>query len=237
MKQLLSAPQIGFPTLTPTFAAMFTPGAGPIQLVRSETWAGFMAAAETQSRNGYVLSALTSIQNLNRTWFYGAFRKGAGAYQVLRTSDSKAFEQMFNQLQNTHALVDFDVAWELGQIYYSGYWLANAPDSKPAGQALLWDLDGDTFGSQWDTLSSNGMRMTRIQVYPQDAGAAYSGLFVPGADSYVYWIEPADAFFNDVTAKFAGNSLVGMAFDPTSGNMAGCWRDPVTRPGQHAQSR
>jgi hypothetical protein len=60
LKQRLSTPQIGFPTLTPTFAAMFGPGTGPIQLVRSETFDDFTAQTQAQSNNGYVLSAMRS---------------------------------------------------------------------------------------------------------------------------------------------------------------------------------
>src|SRR5258708_404663 len=90
LTRLLSTPQVGFPTLTPTFAAMFVPGAGPAHLVRSETWDDFAARTQTQSNGGYVLSAMTSLQNLNRTWLYGAYQKGAGNYQLLRTADPSA---------------------------------------------------------------------------------------------------------------------------------------------------
>ncbi len=234
LNRLLSSPQIGFPTLTPNFAAMFAPGAGPIQLVRSETWADFSAQTQTQSNNGYTLSALTTIQSLNRTWFYGAFQKGTGAYYLLRTSDPAAFQQAFTQYQSGYTLVDFNIAWELGQIYYTGYWLANASNSQPAGQMLLSDLSYQDLSTQWTNLSSKqGMRMTRIQAYPQNSASIFTALFAPGTDAYVFFDEPAGTFFTDVTGRFNGNSLVGMAFDPTSGNVAGCWRKKVT-PSQFA---
>jgi uncharacterized protein (TIGR03437 family) len=228
LKQLLSTPQAGFPTLTPTFAAMFAPGTGPVQLVRSETWADFTARTQAQSNNGYVLSAMTSIQNLNRTWFYGAYQKGTGNYQLFQTSDPSAFQQMFTQLQNTHKLVDFNIAWELGNLSYSGYWLANAASAKPAGQTLIWDLSLNDLTSQWKTLSAQGQLMTRIQAYPQNAGTMYSALFAPSKDGYLLDYGPADTFFTDVNGKFSGNSLAGIAFDPTSGDMLGCWLNKVT---------
>ena len=228
VNRLLSTPQVGFPTLTPTFAAMFAPGAGPAHLVRSETWDDFAAQTQTQSNSGYVLNAMTSIQNLNRTWFYGAFQKGTGNYQLLRTADANAFQQMFTQLQSTFTLVDFNAAWELGKVYYSGYWLANAPNSQPAGQMLLWDLDFKSLTSQLTTLNGQDMRMTRIQAYPRNAVTLFSALLAPGTDSHVFYDEVAATFFDDVANRFSGNSLVGIAFDPTSGYMLGAWRKKVT---------
>ena len=228
LKNLLSTPQAGFPTLTPTFAAMFTPGAGPVQLVRSETWADFTAQTQAQSNNGYVLSAMTSIQNLNRTWFYGAYQKGTGSYQLFQTSSPSAFQQMFTQLQNTHKLVDFNIAWEQGNLSYSGYWLANAASAKPAGQTLIWDLSFSDLVSQWKTLGAQGQLMTRIQAFPQNAATMYSALFAPSKNGYLLQAEAADTFFADVTGKYSGNSLAGIAFDPTSGNMIGCWLNKVT---------
>ena len=228
LNKLLSTPQTGFPTLTPTFAAMFTPGSGPIQLVRSETWADFAAQTQAQSKNGYVLSAMTTIQNLNRTWFYGAYQKGTGNYQLFQTGDPNAFQQMFTQLQNTHKLIDFNIAWEQGSLLYSGYWLANAANASPAGQMLVWDLSFNDLLNQWKTFSAQGLRMTRVQAFPQDAGAAYSALFAPSNASYTFFGEAADTFFTDVNGKYAAESLAGIAFDPTSGNMLGCWLGKVT---------
>ena len=74
--------------------------------MRSETFDDFTAQTQAQSSNGYVLSALTSIQNLNRTWFYGAYQKGTGSYQLLRTSDPNAFQQAFTQYQGAYTLVE-----------------------------------------------------------------------------------------------------------------------------------
>jgi hypothetical protein len=74
---------------------MFMPGQGPIELVRTETWDDFTAQTQALSNSGYVLSAMTTIQNLNRTWFYGAYQRGSGNFQLFRTSDSNAFQQMF----------------------------------------------------------------------------------------------------------------------------------------------
>jgi hypothetical protein len=98
LKQLLSTPQTGFPTVTPQFAAMFTPGTGGIQMVRSETLNDFYAQIQAQAGNGYVLSAMTTIQNLNRIWYYGAFKKGTGSFQFINTTDPNAFQQVPERL-------------------------------------------------------------------------------------------------------------------------------------------
>jgi uncharacterized protein (TIGR03437 family) len=224
LKTLVSSPVVGFPTVTPTFAAMFTPGTGGIQLVRSESWSDFAAQAQAQSSNGYVLSSMTTIQNLNRTWYYGAYQQGSGGYQIYQTADAMAFQQMFAQLQSGYTLVDFNIAWQQGQLLYSGYWLAT---SQPAQQMLAWGLDYTAISAQWTTLSGKGMRMTRVQAFPQDAGSLYSAIFAPGTDSYYLYNQPANTFFDTVT-KTAGNSLVDVSFDSAGGNIIGCWRKKVT---------
>ena len=224
LKTLVSSPVVGFPTVTPTFAAMFTAGTGGIQLVRSESWSDFSAQTQAQSNNGYVLSSMTTIQNVNRTWYYGAYQKGSGNYQLYQTTDPNAFQNMFTQLQSGYTLVDFNIAWQQGQLLYSGYWLASA---KPAGQTLVWGLGFDALSSQWSSLSGKNNRMTRVQAFPQDAGSLFSALFAPGTDGYVLWDQPSATFF-DTVAKTTGNSLVGLDFDPTSGNVIGCWRQKVT---------
>jgi uncharacterized protein (TIGR03437 family) len=225
LKQLVTTINPGFPSVTPTFAAQFTPGKGGIQLVRSETWDDFTAQTQTQSSNGYVLTAMTSIQNMNRTWFYGAYTQGTGNYQLFRTSDPNAFQQMFTQLASTYTLVDFNIAWELGQVYYSGYWLASA---KPSGQMVVWDVIFSDLATQVTDLVNKGMRMNRVQAYPQNAGTVFSAIFSPGSGSYVFFDEVTDTFFKDVAGRFSGNSLVDVSFDPVSGNMVGFWGNKVT---------
>jgi uncharacterized protein (TIGR03437 family) len=210
--------------VTPTFAAMFTPGTGGIQLVRSESWSDFAAQTQAQSSNGYVLSSMTTIQNMNRTWYYGAYQQGTGSYQLYQTTDPNAFQNMFTQLQSGYTLVDFNIAWQQGQILYSGYWLAT---SKPAGQTLVWGMDYSGLTTQWTSLSGKNNRMTRVQAYPQNAGSLYSAVFAPGTDGYYLYNQPLSTFF-DTVSKTAGYSLVDLSFDPAGGKIIGCWRQKVT---------
>jgi len=230
ISKLLSTTVTGFPTVVPTFAASFLPGPGPTQMVRTESWDDFSAAVATMSSANQVLACYTAIQSMNRTWFYGAFQPGSGAYYLLRTTDPSAFQQAFNQNQGSYNLVDFNIIFEMGQVYYTGYWLASG---TPKVQTLLVGLSFQDLVSQWTTLSNNNNRMTRIQVFPQFDASSFAALFEQGGGGYILYVEPADAFANDVTAKFSGNTLIGLGFDPVSGNMAGCWRDK-SNPSQFA---
>ena len=221
----LSSQVIGFPTVTPNFAAAFLPGTAQPQMVRSETFEDFSAQAQTLAASNYRLACFTTIQSMNRTWFYGVFQPGAGAYYLLRTSDANAFQQAFTDRQGAFNLVDFNIAWELGTIYYSGYWLAASPAKT---QTLISNLSFKDLSTQWNSLNGKGMRMTRVQAFPQQDAASFSALFEQGADSYVLYDEPIASFAADVAGRFAGNSLVGMGYDPVSGNLIGCWRAKAT---------
>lgn len=219
VRSLLTSPAIGFPTLTPVFAAAFVPGAGGVTLIFAETWNDFMAQALAQTN--LRLACFTTIQSMNRTWFYGALVPGTGAAFMLRTADQAAFQQAFTSRQGTATLVDFNIAWELGQLYYSGYWLAS---SAPKSQKLVWDLSYSDLNTQWMALSGAGYRMSRIQAFPQQDAAAFSALFETGSGGYALYDEPLATFAADAAGKFNGYTLTGLDFDPVSGNMAGCWR-------------
>jgi len=224
VKKLLTTPVTGFPTVMPFFAASFVPGTGPVQMVRTETWAEFAAQVQSLSTQGYVLSCFTTIQNMNRTWFYGAFQPGTGAYSLLQTADPTVFQQTFTQNQGTSNLVDFNIAWEQGELNYYGYWLASG---SPQNQTLVWNLNFNDLVAQWNSLSAGTNRMIRIQAFPEQDFTSFSALFEQGGGGYVLYVEPAIPFAADVAGKFSGNTLVGLGFDPATGNLAGCWRDLV----------
>ena len=164
VRKLLTTPVTGFPTVMPLFAASLVPGTGPVQMVRTETWEEFAAQVQSLSAQGYVLSCFTTIQNMNRTWFYGAFLPGKGAFSLLQTTDPNEFQQTFTQNQGASNLVDFNIAWELGQLNYYGYWLASG---TPQNQTLVWNLNFNDLVAQWDSLNASNNRMTRIQAFPQ----------------------------------------------------------------------
>jgi len=159
--KLLSTPVTGFPTITPLFAASFGAGSGPISLVRTETWSDFVfQVGEMAEHFNMVLSCYTTIQSMNRTWFYGAFQPGAGTAFLMQTADPNEFQQAFTSNQGTMNLVDFNICWQLGQLMYSGYWLTSG---APKNQTLVWDLIFNDLVNQWKSLSASNNRMTRIQ--------------------------------------------------------------------------
>jgi len=230
VSKLLSTAAAGFPTITPLFAAAFVPSSGSSstggpQMLRAETFQEFESQVQTLAAQGYVLSCFTSIQSMNRTWYYGSFVPGTGSYSLLQTTDPTEFQQTFAQQQGSSTLVDFNIAWEQGQILYSGYWLAS---SAPQTQTLVWDMSFQDLVDAWNSLNASGNRMTRIQAYPQQDQTAFSALFEQGSGAYVLYVEPAIPFAADVAGKWAAESLVGLGFDPVSGNLAGCWRDHVS---------
>jgi uncharacterized protein (TIGR03437 family) len=225
LKALTSTPVVGFPVVRPTFAAMFRPGKGGIQLVRSENWADFSAQVQTQSSNGYVLTAMTSIQNMNRSWYYGAFTQGSGSYQLFQTADPMAFQQMFTQLQSGYNLVDFNASWQQGQVMYSGYWLASA---KPTAQTAIWGVANSTgFFSQVNSLASKGMRVARVQSYPDRADTVHSAILVPGNGAYYYDNPSTVTFAGIVNGARSGESLVDFSYDCTNGLMVAYWGPKV----------
>lgn len=219
VRRALTSPIVGFPALTPVFAAAFVPGAGGVTLIRSENYTDF--STQVQSQSTLRLACFTTLQSMNRTWFYGALVPGTGAAFLLNTADANAFQQAFTSRQGTATLVDFNVTWELGQILYTGYWIAS---TSPKTQKLISAVDFNDLTNQWTTLSNNGYRLSRIQAYPQQDTAAFYALFETGDGGYVLYDEPSAAFASDVTGKFSGYTLLALDFDSVSGNMIGAWR-------------
>src|ERR1017187_1322059 len=123
VRAALSTANSGFPVVKPLLSGIFVPGSTPAQLVRAESWDDFTAQMKALSGD-YRLTCFTSIQNMNRTWFYGAFQQASGDYFPLRTFDPVEFQEEFAKRQNSYSLVDFNIAWEAGRLWYAGYWLA-----------------------------------------------------------------------------------------------------------------
>ncbi len=225
LRKALSTPITGFPTIEPIFGGIFVPGAIQTQLISANGFTALNTQVQTLAAQGYVLSSLTAIRNMNATWYYASFVPGTAKYQLIRTSDPNMFQQTFTANKTGYRLVDFAITWELTELYYVGYWLAV---SSPANQTLVWDLSFSNLGTQWNTLSGQGLRMTRVQAFPQQDSAAFSALFEPGSGGYVLWDASLAEFPADATGKYTANSLVGLGYDSVSGNMVGCWEGKVS---------
>lgn len=225
LRKALTTPITGFPTIEPIFGGIFVPGATQTQLISANGFTALNAQVQTLAAQGYVLSSLTAIRNMNATWYYASFVPGTAKYQLIRTSDPNMFQQTFTGNKTGYRLVDFAITWELTELYYVGYWLAV---TSAANQTLVWDLDSSDLGTQWNTLSGQGLRMTRVQAFPQLDSAVFSALFEPGSGGYVLWDVSLEEFPADATGKYTANSLVGLGYDPVSGNMVGCWEGKVS---------
>jgi uncharacterized protein (TIGR03437 family) len=227
VRSRLSSRISGFPTIQPIFGGVFRPGGNTTQLIGANGFSDLYAQINTLAASGYQLASLTAIQNMNSTWYYAAFEPASSglAYLVLGTTDPNQFQQVFATNQSGYKLVDFAVTWEQTQLFYVGYWLGV---STPVNQTLVWDLDYADLTSQWNALSGQGMRMTRIQSFPQQSAAAYTALFQAGTGSYELWSADLPTFPGVVTNKFSAYSLAGLGYDMVNGNMIGCWRGLVS---------
>ena len=174
----MTTPTAGFPTIEPIFAASFLPAAETsTQLIGANGFTSFNSQVQTLAASGYRLASFTAIRNRNATWYYAALVPGSGNFMLVRTSDPNQFQQTFQANQSGYELVDFSVTWEQSELYYTGYWLAA---SSPVSQMFVWDLAYSDFNTQWTALSGQGWRLTRIQSFPQQDVAAYTGLYQSG---------------------------------------------------------
>lgn len=225
VRRALSSNITGFPTVEPIFGGSFLPGGNLTQLISANGFSSLSAQIQNLAAQGYHVASLTAIRNMNATWYYAALEQGSGSYMLLQTYDPKVFQQTFAANQSGYRLVDFAIIREQNQLSYVGYWLSVA---SPVNQTLVWNLDWNDLVTQWTTLSGNGMRMTRVQSFPQQDAAAFSALFEAGGGAYFLWGVSLPEFPLDTTGKFAGYSLVGLAYDMVEGDMIGCWRDKVS---------
>jgi uncharacterized protein (TIGR03437 family) len=197
----------------------------------SDSWAGFTAQVQTQANAGFRLASFTTIQNFNRTFYYGACQKGTGDWQLTEFSDENSFYTAFQNNQNGFYLADFNVSFQGGRLYYYGYWLSGAKR-----QTLLRGLVYEDLRTQWAALSTaaqSPMQMTRVQAYPLNDSAAYHALFESEAGSFPFhrWpvyqnvaanVSGSESFATQV-ASITTNTLTGLCYDPVFGAIAGCW--------------
>lgn len=226
MSRILTTPVLGFPSIQPLFGAVFVPGNPPGQLIKATDWNSFSAQIDAAAASGLRLAAMAVIQNQNALWLYASLEAGSGNYQLLRTTDAAQFQKAFSDnAKLSYRLVDFSVSLQHGQLVYAGYWLQS---QTAPNQQLLWGLDFNTLTSNWNDLSANrGLRMTRIQAFPQNDASRFTALFEPGTGGYVLYSDRLKNFSSDAVTRFGGNTLTGLSYDLVGGNMVGCWRDPI----------
>jgi uncharacterized protein (TIGR03437 family) len=226
VSQALTTPNLGFPVVTPLFAGVLVRGAAPAQLVRAESWDDFVTQAQ-QIAGSHTLSCFTSIQNMNQSWYYGAFQRGSANYFFFQTSSSNEFIATFTSRKSAYTLVDFNVSWQGGRLVYSGCWVAAL---NPTPQTLLLDIATGIDGLQSQASQFiNAMQMTRVQSYPFNAsgGEAFAALYQTGQGTGVVHDMPILAFVTEVEATLAQYTLAGLGYNPVSGNLTGTWQTLV----------
>ena len=216
---------MAFPCVVPLFAGVFVPGSVPSTLVRAESWNDFTAQVQ-QSGASMRLVCFTAIQNMNRTWYYGALQPGTANYVFLQTQDPNAFQSAFAQYQASYTLVDFNIIWQNGGVVYSGCWIAF---SAPPAQSLALGIANFTqLTSEASAMSSAkpGMQMIRVQSYPVLGGAQFAALFQQGSGSAVVHDMPVGAFAAEVST-LSENTLTDVADNPVEGHLTGCWQAQI----------
>ncbi len=226
VRRALSSAIAGFPTIQPIFGGIFLPGGNLTQLISANGFDSLNTQVENLAAQGYQLASLTAIRNMNATWYYAAFSYAQGnpRYVLLRTSDPNQFQQTFAMNQTGYRLVDFTITWEQNELYYVGYWLAV---TTPVNQTLVWDLLYLSFIPQFTALSNQGMRMTRIQPFPQQDAAAVTALFEAGAGDFTLVNNTLPNFPGNITGRWSGYSLACLGYNTVDGSMVACLRDKV----------
>jgi uncharacterized protein (TIGR03437 family) len=224
VKRALTTPNMGFPAVKPLFSGVFVPSSAPAQLLRTESWNDFVETAQ-QMAASYRLSCFTAIQNLNRSWYYCAFQPGSADYLTLQTADPAAFMAAFNNRQTSYTLVDFNVSWQGGQLLYSGFWTANVRTP----QLLVLDLpsfaDLSAQAMQYSSAQAP-MEMTRVQAYPLAANVGFAALYQAGKGTGIVHDMDFPDFLSEV-GSLPGNTLVGLAYNPVEGHLAGTWQAQI----------
>ena len=133
------------------------------------------------------------------------------------------FDQHVGQLR----LASLDVHPSGGARYYTGAWV-----SGTTPQTIVHDLGWDQFVAQWQQLSDQGWRLTRVQAYPSAGPDLFAGVFDQGGGGYALLMGTDWDKFNDFyQANKAAMRLVDFqVYDsgPTRWYI-GVWRETAAR--------
>jgi len=197
----------------------------------SDSWTDFQAQVKSQAEAGYRLACFTTIQNFNRTFFYGACQQGTGSWLLMEFEDEDSFYAGFQNNQGGYFLLDFNVSFQNGQLRYYGYWLTGSKQ-----QSMIRALPFDQLVTQWKAAandSTSPMQMTRVQAYPFSDVATFHAILEAGTGSYAFFHlpvyqsvsenEPITKSFATEVAAITNGTVRGLGYDPVGGFMTGCW--------------
>ena len=114
---------------------------------------------------------------------------------------------------------NFDDPWPLYPVAYSGVWRSGT------GPYYLWiHADRNNFVSKWQTLASQNMRLTDIEVTTVNGQDLFSGIWEQGSDGYYLWIDAGRNSFVSKWQTLASQNLRLVSIRHYNGLWAGVWR-------------
>ncbi|MGA3342005.1 MAG: hypothetical protein ABSD11_15605 [Methylocella sp.] len=151
----------------------------------------------------------------------------AGVYKNL-TGDSSDPFPLFENILNlwfpstTNSAVtgpNFDDPWPLSPIAYTGVWRSG---SEPY---YLWiHAPQNDFLNKWQTLASQNLRLTDIEVTTLNGQTLFSGIWEQGTDGYYLWINANESSFIAKWQELAAQNLRLVSIKQYNGLWAGVWR-------------
>jgi hypothetical protein len=114
---------------------------------------------------------------------------------------------------------NFDDPWPLGNVAWTGVWRSG---SRPY---YLWIHAGQNeFVSKWQTLASQNMRLTDIDVSTVDGQQLWSGIWEDGTDAYYLWFNADQTNFIAKWSQLSAQNLRLVSIKNYNGLYAGVWR-------------
>jgi len=124
-----------------------------------------------------------------------------------------------SQTSSAVAGPNFDDPWPLLAAAYTGVWRSGS------GPYYLWtDADQSHFLNKWQTLASQNMRLTDIEVTTIRGQQLWSGIWEQGTDGYYLWIDADTSHFIAKWSALAAQNLRLVSIKHYDGLWAGVWR-------------
>jgi hypothetical protein len=114
---------------------------------------------------------------------------------------------------------NFDDPFPLAEDAFTGIWRSGT------GPYYLWvNADQSHFMSKWQTLSSQNLRLTDIEVTNVNGQNLYSGVWEGGTDGYYLWVDADTPHFQAKWSQLAQQNLRLVSLCHYNGLWAGAWR-------------
>jgi Bacterial tandem repeat domain 1 len=115
---------------------------------------------------------------------------------------------------------NFDDPWPIGDVAWSGVWRSG---SRPY---YLWiGAPQSEFVSKWQTLASQNLRLTDIDVSTVNGQQLWSGIWEDGTDGYYLWYDADQAHFLAKWSELSAQNLRLVSIARYGDLYAGVWRE------------